>query len=223
MANLNPGWLYKKLDEDGNPIGALIREEVLIALGITDMNPEALAEKGYAHYDDQPYQDSDPSNPRQLHPLREMIVSGYQKRGDLTKPWDGWYENTYEEADKTVAVGGGKLDANGKPERRAMTQDEKDWKMKTLKSEQQTNIRRERDRLLAATDWQAISDTPDMRTPMKDFRQALRDITKQAGYDSEQPELNMEWPTVDTIEAKKQYLLRNFEEGRSLSKEDPYK
>jgi hypothetical protein len=43
------------------------------------------------------------------------------------------------------------------------------------------SIRRERDSLLAATDWTALSDVT-MSAEMATYRQALRDITAQAGF-----------------------------------------
>jgi len=45
--------------------------------------------------------------------------------------------------------------------------------------------RQERNDLLAATDWTAMSDAPTQATAMTTYRQALRDITSQA-----------EWPTT---------------------------
>lgn len=45
--------------------------------------------------------------------------------------------------------------------------------------------RQERNDLLAATDWTAMSDAPTQATEMTAYRQALRDITSQA-----------EWPTT---------------------------
>jgi hypothetical protein len=49
-------------------------------------------------------------------------------------------------------------------------------------------IRMERDRLIADTDWWALSDVT-MTDAQSAYRQALRDITSQAGF----PE-NIEWP-----------------------------
>lgn len=50
-------------------------------------------------------------------------------------------------------------------------------------------IRRERDKLLAATDWRAASDLT-MSNEWKLYRQALRDVTSQATFPTE-----VEWPT----------------------------
>ena len=50
-------------------------------------------------------------------------------------------------------------------------------------------IRMERDRLIAETDWWALSDVT-MTEEQVSYRQALRDITSQAGF----PE-NIDWPT----------------------------
>jgi|TARA_R110000823_G_scaffold200211_1_gene331213 hypothetical protein len=38
------------------------------------------------------------------------------------------------------------------------------------------NIRRKRDKLLAACDWMVMSDTPDISDAWKTYRQALRDL-----------------------------------------------
>jgi hypothetical protein len=50
-------------------------------------------------------------------------------------------------------------------------------------------IRQERDNLLAQTDWCANSDVI-MSDDMTTYRQALRDITDQAGFPT-----NITWPT----------------------------
>ena len=47
-------------------------------------------------------------------------------------------------------------------------------------AEDMTKLRDERNRLLAATDHWAMSDTPDMTTEQTNYRQALRDITNSA-------------------------------------------
>jgi len=51
------------------------------------------------------------------------------------------------------------------------------------------SIRRERDSLLAATDWTALSDVT-MSAEMATYRQALRDITAQEGFPH-----STTWPT----------------------------
>ncbi len=50
-------------------------------------------------------------------------------------------------------------------------------------------LREERDRLLSETDWMALSDVT-MSTEMQSYRQALRDITGQAGFP-----YSVTWPT----------------------------
>ena len=50
-----------------------------------------------------------------------------------------------------------------------------------------SNAREQRDGLLAATDWTAMSDAPTQATEMTTYRQSLRDITSQS-----------EWPTTIT-------------------------
>ena len=51
------------------------------------------------------------------------------------------------------------------------------------------NVRSQRDVLLAATDWMALSDVT-MSDAMTTYRQALRDIPAQAGFPS-----SVNWPT----------------------------
>jgi len=51
------------------------------------------------------------------------------------------------------------------------------------------NIRAERNRLLAETDWMALSDNT-MTQAWADYRQALRDLTAQEGFP-----YSVEWPT----------------------------
>ena len=50
--------------------------------------------------------------------------------------------------------------------------------------------RQERNDLLAATDWTAMSDAPTQATAMTTYRQALRDITSQSGWPT-----TINWPT----------------------------
>ena len=50
-------------------------------------------------------------------------------------------------------------------------------------------IRQHRDRLLSDTDWMALSDVT-MSAEMTSYRQALRDITGQAGFP-----YSVTWPT----------------------------
>ena len=55
--------------------------------------------------------------------------------------------------------------------------------------EAERNIRNKRDGLLAETDWVALSDVT-MSAEMQSYRQALRDITNQAGFP-----YSVTWPT----------------------------
>ncbi len=52
-----------------------------------------------------------------------------------------------------------------------------------------TDVRNQRDSLLAATDWTALSDVT-MSSEMTTYRQALRDIPAQSGFPS-----SVTWPT----------------------------
>ena len=49
-------------------------------------------------------------------------------------------------------------------------------------------VRQKRNKLLLETDWWAVSDR-DTSQPEKDYRQALRDVTAQAGFPN-----NITWP-----------------------------
>lgn len=51
------------------------------------------------------------------------------------------------------------------------------------------NIRSKRDSLLAETDWTQVNDAPVDQAAWATYRQALRDITAQAGFPS-----NVTWP-----------------------------
>lgn len=77
-----------------------------------------------------------------------------------------------------------KADADGKPiavDRDPPTTDE----LATI-------ARRERDRLLAGCDWTQARDVPDaVAAQWQSYRQALRDLTKQADF----PEI-IEWPVA---------------------------
>lgn len=54
-------------------------------------------------------------------------------------------------------------------------------------------VRKERDDLLAATDWWAVQDRT-MTEAERQYRQALRDITTQQGFPHE-----VEWPTQSEV------------------------
>ena len=47
-------------------------------------------------------------------------------------------------------------------------------------AEPMVELRKQRDLLLAETDWMSLPDSPTMSDDMKAYRQALRDITKDA-------------------------------------------
>jgi len=52
------------------------------------------------------------------------------------------------------------------------------------------NVRAERDGLLARSDWTQVADAPVDATAWATYRQALRDITDQAGFPND-----INWPT----------------------------
>jgi len=50
-------------------------------------------------------------------------------------------------------------------------------------------VRSERDKLLAATDWTQVADAPVDQAAYAEYRQALRDVPEQAGFPSD-----VDWP-----------------------------
>jgi hypothetical protein len=58
-----------------------------------------------------------------------------------------------------------------------------------IDSENASKVRNARDRLLAETDWMALSDVT-MSADMAAYRQALRDVTEQEGFPN-----SVVWPT----------------------------
>lgn len=61
-------------------------------------------------------------------------------------------------------------------------------------------LRKQRNQLLAATDWRMVSDYPDSnQTEWQTYRQALRDITTQTpSLDSNGQLTGITWPTPPT-------------------------
>lgn len=56
---------------------------------------------------------------------------------------------------------------------------------------QALEVRTERDRLLASSDWTQVADAPVDQAAWAAYRQALRDITAQAGFPTD-----INWPTA---------------------------
>lgn len=52
----------------------------------------------------------------------------------------------------------------------------------SLDNQQASNVRRDRNKLLAESDWTQLSDSPPDASVWATYRQALRDITKQPGF-----------------------------------------
>ena len=66
-------------------------------------------------------------------------------------------------------------------------------KDKRLLDEEWVNIRTERDRLLAETDWMSFSDTPTMSEANKTYRQKLRDLPSDQS--SKKTYADITWPS----------------------------
>jgi hypothetical protein len=58
-----------------------------------------------------------------------------------------------------------------------------------IAAKQGAEVRAERDRLLAASDWTQVADAPVDQAAWAEYRQALRDVPQQEGF----PE-NVVWP-----------------------------
>ncbi len=52
-------------------------------------------------------------------------------------------------------------------------------------------VRNKRDKLIAETDFYMLSDAPSAPVGLAEYRQALRDITEQAGFPH-----NVQWPIL---------------------------
>lgn len=62
---------------------------------------------------------------------------------------------------------------------------------------QASSARAQRDKLLAATDWAVLPDSPldeSSKTSLKTYRQALRDVPQQEGFPN-----NISWPNMPEI------------------------
>lgn len=62
---------------------------------------------------------------------------------------------------------------------------------------QASAVRAQRDKLLAATDWAVLPDSPldeSSKTSLKTYRQALRDVPQQEGFPN-----NISWPNMPEI------------------------
>jgi hypothetical protein len=185
---------YKEVDSDGNPTGELINHQTFMAMepNCKDFSPDALRILGYCHFDDN---DSIAKGRNQLFKIYK--VSGYQKRpfevqtdmdgNSYGGVWDGWFENTFTLVEMV------------EDNESALTDESKAIILNTMKLQEQKLFRENVAMLLRLTDWQAMSDTPTMSTAMKNWRQALRDMTDQAGFDTPFPTQNCTWPACPEI------------------------
>jgi hypothetical protein len=68
------------------------------------------------------------------------------------------------------------------------------WRVVQLPEDQATvNVRAKRNKLLADSDWTQVLDAPVDRTTWANYRQALRDLTDQAGFP-----FSVVWPSQPT-------------------------
>jgi len=196
--------VYKEVDSDGNPVGDLINHQTFITMepNCKDFSPDALRILGYCHFDDteRPFVE-----PNQL--FKSYEITGYQKRpyevqvdmdgNEFGGEWDGWFENTWTIKERMQLDG---VDLT----------DESRARILRLHGDKERKIFREKvAALLRLTDWQAMSDTPTMSTAMKNWRQALRDMTDQAGFDTPFPSENCTWPACPELPA----MVGNWAQG----------
>jgi len=76
-------------------------------------------------------------------------------------------------------------------EQTAREKEEKEW-ADAAPTRLMTELRRQRDILLAETDWMSLPDAPTMSDEWKTYRQALRDITSQTPKENDLSDIN--WP-----------------------------
>lgn len=93
------------------------------------------------------------------------------------KPEHQWYQKVVEDAP-----------INGVQQWRILESSEEE--KAALTGEMSTLIRDTRKGLLAASDWTQVADAPVSKQAWADYRQALRDITSQAGFP-----WDVQWPT----------------------------
>jgi hypothetical protein len=125
-----------------------------------------LASHGIYHVMPDPQPDHDPlvqTLNRDAEPHRETRV----KQADDLEPSDVAVGDTYETGRWVIGY-----TAANRPQ-----------------DEAEQAVRNKRDQLLAETDWMALSDVT-MSSGMQSYRQALRDITGQAGFP-----YSVTWPT----------------------------
>lgn len=81
-----------------------------------------------------------------------------------------------------VVVRDGVEDINGQWFTRFVLRDMDAEAIAALDSNQAASIRSERNRRLADSDWTQVADAPVDQAAWADYRQALRDVTAQAGF-----------------------------------------
>ncbi len=145
---------YKKLEKN-KPVGNLYLEVNLIeaVAGFTEnMTKAKLTALGYCIFDNNT---NDPNTISGKHQptYYTWTISGTAECVDADGNKTGVWENTWEKVSNSNA---------------AATELLQKFKM----------LREGRDKLLAATDWAALSDTSEMSNKVKIYRQALRDMTK---------------------------------------------
>lgn len=104
---------------------------------------------------------------------------------EINHPRFGWIEFTASEND--VEALGRKVFAD------ALSMNPADYVAPPPPSAEElaTVARRNRDRLLAASDWTQVADAPVDQAAWATYRQALRDVPQQAGFPD-----NITWPEV---------------------------
>ena len=95
----------------------------------------------------------------------------------VKRHWE--YQNTVDESVSTLEVGNTAVLTYVEPEPVVETEEEKAF-----------NVREQRNRMLLETDWMMFSDTTAPNQTWLNYRQALRDVSSQAGFPD-----TIIWPT----------------------------
>jgi len=120
--------------------------------------------------------------PESSDPLKHFVLQGVVESGG------NWVQNYVEVDMFSDDVPNPDRDPEEPPEV-LLTKAEKEANYQDKRnSEASENIRAERDRRLAITDWAGLTDT-EMTEDMTAYRQALRDVPGQAGFPS-----SITWP-----------------------------
>ena len=111
-------------------------------------------------------------------------VYQYSQRDGVVQIGDKWYTN--------YILGPVFIDRAATEDEPAKTAAEQEAEYKAMKdAEQAKNVRADRTKRLADSDWTQIADSTADKTAWATYRQALRDVTAQAGFP-----WTIDWPVA---------------------------